>query len=84
MTRTGKIARLPLFIRNLLNKQLQNGRPGTHLIPWLNSLPEVKSVLKAHFRGQPINAQNLSEWKQGGYRDWLAGREAREQAGCGS
>ena len=31
--------------------------------------------------GKPIREQNLSEWKQGGYRDWQARQEALEVAG---
>ncbi|SPE60158.1 hypothetical protein SBV1_380002 [Verrucomicrobia bacterium] len=31
-----------------------------------------------HFGGAPINAQNLSEWCQGGYREWLADQERRD------
>jgi len=36
------------------------------------------------FGGKPIREQNLSEWKQGGYQDWLAQQEALElTAGLG-
>jgi hypothetical protein len=34
----------------------------------------------AEFGGKPIREQNLSEWKQGGYRDWQAKQEALEIA----
>jgi hypothetical protein len=71
MTRTGKIARLPREIRDQLNRRLQNGEPATKLATWLNSLPKAKAVLKTDFNNQPISPQNLSEWKAGGYRDWL-------------
>jgi hypothetical protein len=49
---------------------LQNGEPGKQLVQWLNGLPEVQAVLAAQFQGQPIVAQNLSRWKQGGYEEW--------------
>jgi hypothetical protein len=49
---------------------LQNGERGKDLVPWLNSLPEVQAVLAAQFHGQPIGADNLTRWKQSGYRDW--------------
>src|SRR5262249_4378288 len=29
--------------------------------------------------GRPIREQNISEWRKGGYRDWLAQRVAMEQ-----
>ncbi len=34
--------------------------------------------MRAEFNNRPITAQNLSEWKQGGFRDWLRGAEALE------
>jgi hypothetical protein len=75
-SRVGKIARLPHAVRNLLNQRLHDGEPGPRLLAWLNALPEVQAVLAAEFAGRPINAQNLSDWKQGGYRDWVAQQEA--------
>ncbi len=79
MTRTGKIARLRREIRAQLNRRLQDGEPGTRLVEWLNSLPEMQAVLKADFGGRPLSEQNLSEWKQGGYQEWLAQQEALAQ-----
>ena len=76
-TRTGKIARLPRYFRDKLNQRLQDGEPGNRLVDWLNSLPEVREVLAAEFCGREISEQNLSEWKQGGYRDW-----ERHEASC--
>lgn len=78
MTRTGKIARLPRDIREQLNRRLSDGELGTNLVDWLNSLTGVQAVLKAEFDGRPISEQNLSEWKQGGYREWLIQQEAIE------
>ena len=77
MTRNGKIARLPYAIRETLNERLRNGEQGTKLVRWLNRQPEVKEVLAEEFGGRPINEQNLTEWKQGGYKDWLRHQEAR-------
>jgi len=77
-TRNGKIARLPLPIRETLNGRLQDGEQGKKLVLWLNSLSEVRAVVHTEFGGRPVREQNLSEWKQGGYRDWLARQEARE------
>ncbi len=81
-TRRGKIARLPRAIREELNHRLDEGDPQKDLVRWLNSLPDVKAVLQTHFEGKAITAQNLSEWKQGGYRDWRAQLEALEIARC--
>src|SRR5262245_30557715 len=76
MTRTGKIARLPQQIREHLNHRLDDGEPGAALLDWLNSLPEVQRVLAAEFAGRPINNVNLSQWKNGGYRDWRVRQDA--------
>jgi len=80
-TRIGKIARLPRAIRDQLNARLHDGEPGQRLIEWLNALPEVQTVLAAEFEGRPVNAQNFSDWKKGGYREWVLQQEALELAG---
>jgi hypothetical protein len=36
----------------------------------------VQDVLKEHFAGRPVTEQNLSDWKQGGYQDWLRHEES--------
>jgi len=77
MTRNGKIARLPRAIRDELNRRLADGGIGSRLVTWLNSLPEVQQVLKTGFGARPINEQNLSEWRQGGFEDWLRHEDAR-------
>ena len=76
-TRIGKIARLPIEIREKLNCRLQDGEPGEDLLRWLNRLPKVRKVLAAQFGGRPINKQNLSDWRLGGYRDWERAEEDR-------
>ena len=80
MTRNGKIARLPRELRDQLNRRFDNGETGVRLAEWLNGLPEVQKVLQADFGGRRISEQNLSEWKSGGYRDWLTRQEALSQA----
>jgi len=73
----GKIARLPRNIRDELNHRLDNGEPGGSILAWLNALPKVRNMLKKEFGGDPINAQNLSNWRKGGYQDWLKQQERR-------
>jgi hypothetical protein len=80
MARNGKIARLPRDIRSQLNTRLQDGAQGKQLVRWLNSLPEVKKVLAQFFHSRPINDQNLTEWRQGGYEDWLAHQDILAQS----
>jgi hypothetical protein len=70
MARIGKIARLPAGVREELNQRLRNGQLGTHILPWVNGLPEAQAVVAEFFQGQEINAQNLSDWRAGGYKEW--------------
>ena len=78
MTRRGKIARLPKDIREELNQRLQNGEAAAPLLQWLNGLPAVQEILKAHFAGEPVSEPNLSGWRSGGYLDWVRAAETLE------
>src|SRR5207302_10820872 len=80
LTRNGKIARLPRSVRDELNRRLDEGEQGKKLVAWLNGLPDVQAIVVTEFGGKALREQNLSEWKQGGYRDWLAKQEALEIA----
>lgn len=70
-TRRGKIASLPASIREELCRRLHDGQRGPQLLPWLNGLPEVLAVLDEQFGEEPITANNLSDWRKGGYQDFL-------------
>lgn len=76
MARTGKIARLPLAVREELNHRLRENESGQTLITWLNELEPVRAVLKSQFEGEPINDANLSNWRIGGFADWLKDQDA--------
>ncbi len=84
-TTIGKIARLPRAVRDELNRRLRDGEQSRQLVAWLNGLPAVQAMLQDEFGGKPINEPNLTVWKQGGHRIWLARQEdleiARDQAG---
>ena len=80
MTRRGKIARLPRAVREELNQRIEDGEAGARLVEWLNGREEVQGVLKVYFGGRPVNEQNLSDWKTGGYVDWQQRQEAFELA----
>jgi len=68
-TRRGKIARLPHSVREELNQRLRDGEEAKPLLRWLNREDEVYTR---------INAQNLTEWRQGGYAEWLTRQEQCE------
>jgi hypothetical protein len=78
MARTGKIAQLPKPIREELNTRLDNGQLGPEILAWLNATPECQAVV-ARFDGKPVNAQNLSAWRAGGFEDWRRRDATREQ-----
>lgn len=56
-TRTGKIARLPAKVREEINRQLYDGASGV----------EIERALKRY----GISQSNISQWRKGGYQDWL-------------
>ena len=80
-----KIGRLPFAIRNELNERIRDGAQGAEILEWLNGLKETKRILRE--MGGPrsgsasvseraasaaaINAQNLTDWRSSGYKDWL-------------
>ena len=74
-----KIGRLPFAIRNELNERIRDGAQGAEILEWLNGLKETKRILRemgASVSGRaasaaPINAQNLTDWRSSGYKDWL-------------
>lgn len=78
-TRTGKIARLPEPIREELNQRLFNGARGKDMPAWLNELPEVRQTLAEFFNGRPITEHNVSEWRTGGFQDWLRQEETNDR-----
>lgn len=65
-----KIGRLPFVVRNELNERIRDGAQGAELLDWLNGLKETKKVLR-EAKEAPINAQNLTDWRSTGYKDWL-------------
>jgi hypothetical protein len=80
LDRNGKIARLPKYVREELNRRLDNGERGQPLLQWLNSQPEVRTLMVAEFDGLPVNKQSLSQWRRGGYAEWKRQQETRDLA----
>ncbi len=76
--RKGKIAKLPFAIREEVCRRLRDGE-GQEMLPWLNDLPDTKRIMAERFKGEPITPQNLSEWRAGGYHDWLDDQEEVER-----
>ena len=70
-TRNGKVARLSFEIREDLNHRLLENVPVKDILVWLNADPTVTRVMETLFEGRPVTEQNVSEWRQGGYEEWL-------------
>jgi len=66
-TRVGKIARLPIEIREHVNELLRAGRTYNQV---------VAALTKLGFPG--ISERNICNWKHGGYVDWLRERQQAE------
>lgn len=76
MARKGKIARLPQEVRDRICLLMADGAPDSRILAALNTDPIVTAAL-AQYQGGGLKARpdltegNLSEWRQGGYQDWL-------------
>ncbi len=66
--RNGKVARLPKATRDMLNRMLDDGLPARVIIDELGEA------------GAGLNPQNISNWVQGGYQDYLKHQDAIAQA----
>jgi hypothetical protein len=77
--RRSKIACLPLEIRNELNRRIRDGELNPIILPWLNGLPQVRACLEASYAGRDVYADNLSDWRTGGYQEWLERRHQLEE-----
>ena len=74
----GKIASLPHAIRQEVNQRLLNGETAGQILPWLNGIREVQYILHDRFNSSDINEENLSNWRQNQYQDWLRKREKEQ------
>jgi hypothetical protein len=66
--RNGKIARLPKETRDMINRMLDDGLPYKVIIDELGEA------------GEGLNLQNLTNWRQGGYQEWLKNQELIDRA----
>lgn len=81
-TRKGKIGSLPREIREEINERLLDGQLAPEILPWLNALPAVRDRLAGRPRAgsgevAEITDGNLSEWRAGGFREWLEDGKVR-------
>ena len=70
--RNGKIARLPKSTRDMINRMLDDGLPYQVIIEEIHD--STDPALQCS-----ISLQNLTNWKQGGYQDWLKDQRVIER-----
>jgi hypothetical protein len=80
MMRNGKIATLPVEFRNELSFRMYQGEPTKTLLAWLNALPQIKDRIQREGKAESITKQNLSQWRQGGLREWSLHYELSKNA----
>ena len=80
LPRKGKIGRLPLRVREQLNLRIADGVETTPLLAWLNAQVDTQEILRRDFASRPVTPQNLSEWCQGGFQDWLRAQRTLDLA----
>ena len=73
-----KIGRLPFAVRNELNERIRDGVQGPDILGWLNGLKETRKILR-EMKSGPVNAQNLTDWRSTGYKDWLDDQERADR-----
>lgn len=73
-----KIGRLPFVVRNELNERIRDGEDGPAILSWLNARKETRRVLR-DLKAGDVSAQNLTDWRSSGYRDWLEDQERADR-----
>lgn len=73
-----KIGRLPFALRTELNERIRDGATGTVILGWLNGTPEMAHV-RAETGCDDVNPQNLTDWRNTGYKDWLEDQDRTER-----
>jgi len=80
MTHAPRVAALPPAVREDLNRRLHEGASDTEVLDWLDRLPKKPSARSPKPERARVEAEEVRAWRETGYRDWLAQREALDQA----
>src|SRR6187402_3437894 len=70
MARLSKISKLPRPIREDLNERLDRNDTARSILKWLNAVPAVQEMLKISFNSEPVNEQNITNWRHSGFAAW--------------
>jgi hypothetical protein len=76
--RRGKVSRLPVVLREEINRKLRDGISAREICSWLNDVPSCREVVDREFDGVAVSEENLSRWRSGGYLSWERRQEALE------
>jgi hypothetical protein len=60
---------MPRVIRDEVNRRLADGQTSKSILDWLNNLPAACQILRDQFDAAPITESNLSDWRNGGFRE---------------
>lgn len=72
-----KISWFAIEVREELNGYLQNGKPDSEILEWINGVPEVKKILEQ--RGSPaVGGRDLEVWRRTGFPTWAIHRKMME------
>ena len=73
-----KIGRLPFAIRNAVARMLRDGATAKQVCEFVNASPAF-SALRRETGCAPLNAQNVTDWRSGGYIAWCREQQRAER-----
>ena len=73
-----KIGRLPFAVRNVVCKMLRDGATARQVCDFVNASAPFAALRRETGCG-PVNAQNVTDWRRGGYLAWLRGLQRTER-----
>lgn len=73
-----KIGRLPFAIRNAVAKMLRDGATARQVCEFVNASADF-SALRRETGCAPLNAQNVTDWRSGGYIAWCREQQRAER-----
>lgn len=75
MARHGKIARLKHEHRTHVNEMLRDGASAARVIAFVQKLADAGERDANGDPIEPLNDQNVTNWREGGFREWLKEQE---------
>ena len=73
-----KIGRLPFAIRNAVAKMLRDGATARQVCEFVNASADFASLRRETGCG-PLNPQNVTDWRSGGYIAWCREQQRAER-----